>query len=1697
MRPVYDLLTHLRSSGVDIRAKGEELHVNAPKGSLTPEVRAEIAQRKAEILTFLRAVNNGRVQELPHIPASPRNVSLPLSFAQQRLWFLHKLEEEQQAFYNVSKAFQLHGRLDLKALEQSVTSIVRRHEVLRTIFAMHNGVPIQTIMADARVPFSIQDLQHLSQQAQADKVQQFAAEEAQCPFDLEQGNLLRVRLLRLEPAEHILLLTMHHIVSDAWSTGIFFQELSHFYRAYAAGEPVTLPLLPIQYADFAVWQRNWLQGERLEELATYWKNQLEAIPPILELPTDHPRPPVQSFQGKMLRFSLNAELREQLTTLSQRTGGTLFMTLLAAFTVLLARYSREDDLVVGTPIANRRHPSLESLIGFFVNTLVLRINVSENPTFFELLQRVQQVTLEAYDHQDLPFERLVEILQPARNLHASPLFQVMFIFQNAPKTCIELSGLTVDVLEFDPGTAKFDLTIELTETEQGTLAGKIEYATDLFETETIKRMIGHFQTILDNVVRNPRQRVSDVPLLTKAERQHILVQWNDTQINYAAQGFLPDLFETQVQRSPDAVAIVFGDMCLTYQELNQRANQLASYLRNVGVDSEVLVGISVERSIEMVIGLLGILKAGGAYVPIDPEFPQTRIQFMLENSEVSVLLTQHALEKRLPPNQAQKVFLDTDWKHIAATDARNPLRHLHGENLAYVIYTSGSTGLPKGVQVSHNALRNFLLSMRQQVGITATDALLAVTTLSFDIAGLELFLPLIAGAKVILADRETTLDGYRLKERLARGDVTMMQATPATWRLMLASDWRETPGLRALCGGEALPPDLAAQLLNSVASLFNVYGPTETTIWSSLHQVASSDSFIPIGKPLANTQFYILDTFFHPTPVGIPGELYIGGAGLARGYFKRPDLTAEKFMPHPFSAIPGERLYKTGDWVKYLPDGNIEFLGRSDDQVKIRGFRIELGEIETVLSQCPAVRQVVVVLQEEDSQNKRIVAYVVPRDDSLSIEPLQEFLKEKLPDYMIPSVFVFLDELPLTPNGKINRRALPSPDSERPRLQTQYIAPRTPVEELLVGIWRELLELEHIGIYDNFFQSGGHSLLGTQLISRISQTFGVRIPLRVLFDKPTIAGLADLISTKNLLLEQEMILPHSPLVQTNNHKEGFPLSYAQQRLWFFEQLEPGTAVYNIPILFQLSGQLQIPALQHSLNEIVRRHEILHTYFVTTHGEPRQYSVPAVNIPISIINLQNLSPTEQTTEIHRIVIEEMLRGFELTRGPLLRVSLLRLAESRYTLFFMIHHIVFDEWSKGVFLRELSMLYAAFATGTPSPFSELPIQYADFACWQRQQLQGKVFEIQLSYWKQVLAGKIPLMQLPTDRPRPRIQTFHGATHSFMFSKSLMNALKLLSQHENATLFMTLLAAWKILLFYYTGLEDILVGTLIANRNIEVIEDLIGFFANTLVLRTNLSGNPSFRELLIRVREVTLGAYSHQDMPIEKLVEILQPERSLRYHPFFQVFFVFQNAPMEKLELPGVNVCTLKPRNVTSLFDLELYIHEAEDGLQGNLEYKTDLFDEATMIRLIKDFQTILEASIAHPDWRMTEFHRVCADGQKQRNTPGMLSETNVGIYPALSPGNSSPSDFSFLENKLCAIWFEILGGKDVDIYDNFFDLGGHSLLAIQLIFQVRNLFHLNITLRDFFEHPTVAGLAQLMNRSSEQNESCPVTQDMTHC
>jgi amino acid adenylation domain-containing protein len=1048
--------------------------------------------------------------------------SLPLSFAQQRLWFLGQLEQG-KSIHNIPRAFRLKGLLNLAALKQSLNEIVSRHEALRTNFRTAvDGQPVQVIVPTLKVSLPVVNLQQFSAVRQETEVQQLATDEAKRPFNLEQAPLFRVTLLWLSEEEYVLLLTMHHIIADAWSITVFMQELSLLYEAFSQGKPSPLAELPIQYGDFALWQRQLLQGGCLDVELAYWKQQLDNSP-TLQLPTDRLRFSLQTYQGTSQFLVLSKNLTELLKTFSRRERVTPFMTLLAAFKTLLYRYTEQEDIIVGSPFAGRKRAETEKLIGCFLNILVLRTDLSGQPSFRTLLERVRSVTLDAHNHQDLPFEKLVEELQPERDLSRNPLFQIMFVYNNDSSSMVvpELAGLSISPVGIDSGMAPFDLTLFVTNTGQK-LNVALEYNIDLFDSFTISQMLRHFQTLLEAIVADPDQPISDLPLLTAAERHQLLVEWNSTQADYPKEACIHQLFETQVERTPDAVAIVFENQQLTYRELNRRSNQLAHHLQNLGVKPEVLVGICLERSPEMIVGLLGILKAGGAYVPLDPAYPRERLEFMLEDAQISVLLTQQPLVNSRFPKYGEYggrvVLLDTNWVTVNQDNEKISSSGVTDENLAYAIYTSGSTGQPKGVQVSHKAMVNFINAMGEKLELTNQDILLSVTTLCFDIAALEIFLPICIGARLELVSPEVASDGLQLSERLCRSNSTVMQATPATWSLILEAGWPGNNKLKALCGGEILLRDLANQLRERVASLWNLYGPTETTIWSATYKVAFGESSISIGNPIANTQIYILDSHLQPVPIGVKGELYIGGSGLARGYLNRPDLTCEKFIPDPLSKDPGSRLYKTGDLARYLPNGNIEFLGRLDQQVKIRGFRIELGEIEAVLAQHPALRETVIIANEDVSGGKRLVAYIVLKEEQAStMDELRQFLKGKLPNYMVPSAFVFLDSLPLTSNGKVDRRALPAPEQSRPDSRTTFVTPRTPVEHQIADIWTQVLKLDRVGIHDNFFELGGHSLLATQVMSRLRQTFCVELPLRYLFEKPTVADLAKRVETLRLV----------------------------------------------------------------------------------------------------------------------------------------------------------------------------------------------------------------------------------------------------------------------------------------------------------------------------------------------------------------------------------------------------------------------------------------------------------------------------------------------------------------------------------------------------------------------------------------------------
>ncbi|MCM3623871.1 amino acid adenylation domain-containing protein [Brevibacillus borstelensis] len=1563
---------------------------------------AELSPAKRALLEKMLESKRRENSAGERIPVRPQENAIPLSFAQQRLWFLDQYEPESPV-YNLCYAIRLTGNLWIPILERCFQEILDRHEVLRTTYSVVDGEPIQVINPPVPVKIPVKSLGALSEQEKEAEVQRLAREEAQKCFHLTEDSMLRTTLLRLHETEHILLVTIHHIAADGWSLGVLVHEMMQLYTAFYHEQASPLTPLPIQYADFAHWQREWANRQEFQRQLDFWKQKLSGSLPVLQLPTDRPRPTIQTFRGAVERFSLSHELAHSLRDISAQSGTTLFMTLLAAFKTLLFRYTQQDDILVGTPIANRNRSDIEGLIGFFVNTLVMRSQPSGTATFREYLAQIRDVALEAYAHQDVPFEKLVADILPSRLLSHSPLFQVMFILQNGPMSEMKLPELDVEHFILDSGTTKFDLTFSFTETANG-LNGSVEYNVDLFEKKTIERMIRHFETLLMSIASNPEQTLSQLGILPDSERRTVLEEWNRTE-NRELQdpGCTHEMVERQAVKTPDAIAVEDETRQLTYDEVNRRANQLAHYLQKSGVRPDSLVGICLNRSVDTVVAVLAVLKAGGAYVPIDPAYPADRIAYMLEDSRVSILISQHRIAHELPAYDGQCVLIDTDWAAIAQQSDSNPHCLVKPENLAYVIYTSGSTGKPKGVMMAHKPLVNLLLWQMKSFQDPKPARTLQFAPLSFDVSFQEIFSTLCSGGTLLMSE-EVRQDPVKLLKFLSGQKVErLFLPFVALQQLAESANVRETVPERLreiITAGEQL------QITRHISGwlgkmkgcrLYNHYGPSESHVVTSYTLQGEPEEWPvlpPIGRPIDNVQIYLLDQHLQPVPIGVQGELYIGGTALARGYLNRPDLTLEKFVPHPFSTDQTERLYRTGDVARFLPDGTIEYIGRIDHQVKVRGFRIELGEIEATLGQHPQIRETAVVVREDVPGDRRLVAYVVTEAGaSYSTKELRGFLQKRLPEYMIPGTYVQLEALPLSPNGKIDRRALPVPDYANRSMEREYVLPSTPEEACVAKIWSEVLRTEPIGLGDNFFELGGHSLLATQVISRLNHAFRMEIPLKTLFEAPTVRALAESIAHARQKRQEN----DAPPIQPAPREQEMPLSFAQERLWFFEQFEPGTATYNIPGAIRLVGVLDVHALERSFAEIVRRHESLRTVFSASNGRPIQTVLREMKIPLVTVDLQQLPADRRESALRELIKTEAALPFDITQGPLLRTTLAKLGETEHVLLITMHHIISDGWSLGVFIREMAVLYDAFCNQASSPLPDLDLHYADFAYWQRQYLQGEELEKQLAYWKGVFQQEPPVLQLPTDRPRPASQTFNGDAQRFVLGKQLTDALKTLSVQSGATLYMTLLAGFKTLLHRYSGQEDIAVGSPIANRNRSELEGMIGFFVNTLVIRSQPNSVMSFREYLDQVREAAVGAFAHQDLPFERLVAELVPQRNRSASPLFQVLFVLQNTLASDLALPGLTMEQLDAESGTAKFDLTLSMRESGDELIGYLEYNTDLFNPDTIARLIGHFETLLGSIVQNPDYKLHELPLLT---DKERHQLLMEWNQTQTDYPSLS-------------------------------------------------------------------------------------------------
>ncbi|MEW5927673.1 MAG: amino acid adenylation domain-containing protein, partial [Gemmatimonadota bacterium] len=1484
----------------------------------------------------------------------------PLSPLQQGMLF-HTLYAPSSGTYFEQFAFTLRGDLDEAAWTAAWDRVVERHAVLRTAFAWEKREkPLQIVSRAAKAAWDRQDWRGMPGAGRRERLDAWLREDRERGFELARAPLMRLALLRVADDAWEFVWSHHHLLLDGWSVGLVLGEVFELYEAFRAGEKIALPT-PRPFREYVAWL-----GRRDPAAAeAFWRTELRGFRAPTPLGIDRGARPGGAGGYGEARLDLSPETTAKLAELARRYHLTPGTVVQGAWALLLSRYSGADDVVFGATVSGRppELPGVDRMVGLFINAVPVRARVPADAVLAPWLQELQARQAEAREHEHAP---LTDVRAWSELPAGEPLFDSLLIFENMPMDVsdserrggIEIAGFRA----FE--RTNYPLTLVAAPGEG--LVLRAMYDADRLDGGAVRALLGHLRTLLEAAARDPEARLGDLPLLDAEERRRELEAWNATAADFPRGERIHDRFEAVVRRAPDAVALTFRGESLTYAALDRRADALARRLAALGVGPESRVAVCLERGPEMVVALLGVLKAGGAYVPVDPAYPTERVAYVLEDAGVAAVVTESALAARLPTGGAEIVCVDETPLPPTPSPARGEGENdgarfvcpATAENAAYVIYTSGSTGKPKGVAVPHRAAVNFLDSMRARPGLAADDVLLAVTTLSFDIAGLELFLPLTTGARVALADRETAGDGALLRDALAATGATAMQATPATWRMLLEAGWTGSPGLKALCGGEALPRELAERLLPAVGELWNLYGPTETTIWSTVERVGPGEGPVSIGRPIANTRVYLLDRGVEPVPAGIAGEAYIGGEGVARGYLGRPELTAERFVPDPFAAEPGARMYRTGDLARRRPDGALEYLGRTDSQVKVRGFRIELGEIEAALALHPEVGEAAVVAREDASGHARLVAYLA---GAAVPAGLREFLRGRLPEHMVPSALVALDAFPRTPNGKTDRRALAALEVAAGGARDAYVAPRTPEEEIVARAWSAVLGVERVGARDGFFELGGHSLLAMQVVSRVRAALGVEVPLRAVFDAPRLDAFAERV--RRARAGDADVPP--PLARAPRDRP-LPLSFAQERLWFLEQLDPGGAAYVMAGALRLAGALDAAALEWSLGEVVRRHEALRTTFRTVDGVATQVVAEAGAWTLPVEDLSALPEDEREAEARRRVGEETSRGFDLERGPLFRALLLRLSGEEHVLAVAMHHAVSDEWSVGVLVREMSALYAARLRGEDAALPGLPVQYADFAAWQREWLRGEALERQLAFWRGRLADAPRAIDLPTDRPRPPVWSGRGALHAFALSAAVAERVDALARERGATPFMVLLAAFQLLLARWSGQETVVVGTPTASRQREETEGLIGFFVNMLALRADVRGDAGFAELLGEVRETALDAWAHQDLPFERLVDELHPERDRSRTPVFQVAFVMQNVPTAAARLPGLAVAAQEGvERRTAKFDLTLELAPEGDGLRASVEYATDLFDAATVARLAEHFGLLLDAALATPE------------------------------------------------------------------------------------------------------------------------------------
>ncbi|MGA4844124.1 amino acid adenylation domain-containing protein [Streptomyces sp. G45] len=1555
--------------------------MTAERPRLTPGQAALLAQR---LKGGRRATSAG-----PELAPRPPGAPAEPSFAQMRLWFLDQLQPGAIAYVMPDATYRLRGPVDADALRTALRAVTARHAALRSRFENGDAGPRLVFDDPEETRLDVVDVSTEPDPHAA--VRAFVRQAARTPIDLDTGPLLRTTLLRLAPDDHVLQVTVHHSVFDGLSIGVFEADLSTAYRAVLTGTAPDWPELTVDYADFAAWQREALSAEATADDVAYWRERLAGAPPVLELPTDRPRPPVPSYRGGTASFTVPAPVVDALREISRSRRATLFMTTLAAYQEVLGRYARTDDVVVGCPTAGRERPELQDLIGFFVNSLPLRPRLDPGRSFEDLVEAVRDTTLDAFTHQELPFDRIVEELAPPRETGRNPITQTWFdLF--TPRVRLELEGTVAEKFPAHWYTTRFDLELHLVEHADGSLRGHLVYAVDLFDRATAERLAEHYVTLLTAVAQDPRRPLGELTMAPPAELDRLLHGWNDT----ATPERDPDdatvigAFEQQVTRTPDATALVFGDERLTYWELNSRANQIAWQLKDTGVGPETVVGLLLPRGPELVAALLGVLKAGGAYLPLDPQHPQDRVAFMLDDAGARQVIAAPGLVDRLPAGVAAI--------EPPAPDGRprtDPPRATTADHLIYIIYTSGSTGRPKGVAMTHRPLLNLL---RWQLGRARTAGpTLQFSAINFDISFQEMFSTWLDGGAIVLVTEDQRRDPDQLLDTMIGAGARRLFCPPMVLE-QIAQAASVRPALPPLLdihtAGEQLHltreiTDLVERLPG--ARVDNQYGPTEAhVITAHLLEGDPLDWPVdpPVGSPIDNTRVYLLDERMRPVPVGIPGEVYVGGACLARGYLNRPDLTADRFLPDPFATEPGARLYRTGDLARRLDDGTLQFLGRADDQVKIRGYRIEPGEIAALLGEHPDVTDAAVVPIELVRGDLRLAAYVVPAAGTApDTAALRAYLEGLLPDYMVPSYVLTLPKLPLTGPGKLDRKALPLPDRES-GVSDDYAAPRDEREAAMARIWAEATGLERVGVHDDFFDLGGHSLLATRVTARVSKVFGVDLPLRAIFSHRTVARLTAALGGA---------VPFARTAPTRRPDGEEPqLSFAQRRLWFLDRLQPGLIAYVMPdTTYRIRGPLDVPALEAALRAVLDRHAVLRSHYEQgADGTPRIAYTDSADIAVEHRDLSG------EPDPLRAALESTERSgqtpFDLARGPLVRPTVLRLGEDDHVLQVTVHHSVFDGVSIPVFEEELTLAYRARTVpGAPQP-APLPVDYADFAAWQRRALTDEVAGAHAAYWRAKLGGAPPTLELPTDRPRPLQPSFRADIIRFDLPADVVRALRELAGAREATLFMATAAAYQALLGRWAGTDDVVIGCPAAGRDRPELEGLIGLFVNSLPLRTDLSGAPAFGELLDRVRETTLDAFAHQELPFERLVEELAPPRDMGRNPIVQAWFDLFT-PHCRLVVEGAEAERIVPEGGTTRFDVELRLAEQEDGgLAGELVYATDLFERATMDVFVEHYAALLARVAKDPGRPVDELVDV-APGERARLLTGFNDSALTGVDP----------------------------------------------------------------------------------------------------